>query len=404
MNLELRSLTSKDVDAFVLADAYAFGERHEDREKHEEWIHSDLDRAVAAFDGSELVGTGRNYSLDLTLPGGAIVPAAGVSWIATIPTHRRRGVLGAVMRYLLDDAAARDEPVAILTASEATTYERFGFGVATQVFGIRLLLAPIAFRDERPPGRLRFVEVDELSKIAPELFDRVRRARVGVVSRPKVWWVGEWAPPEPGNRFDVVYEVDGRVDGYVVYRTSGMWEEGFSRKRIEVRDLVAATPSAERALWQFLCEVDLVEEVRAVAVPIDSELAWQFTDSRQVRLSSLRDFLWLRPLDACRLLGARSYDAPGQLVLQVSDPMRPDGAASGRFLLEGGPDGASCERTDLPADLSLGVADLGSMALGTLAPQMLVRAGRVQEHVEGAAALAGRMFATDRAPTAFTWF
>ena len=35
-----------------------------------------------------------------------------------------------------------------------------------------------------------------------------------------------------------------------------------------------------------------------------------------------------------------------------------------RFVLEGGPDGASCRRTSANADLALSVADLGALYLG----------------------------------------
>jgi len=404
VDLLLRPIVSDEVDAFVLADAYGFGERLDDVERHETWITGELDRTVAAFEGDAIVGTGRNYSLEVTLPGGAILPAAGVSWISTRPTHRRRGVLRAVMTYLLEDAVAHGESAAMLTASEGSIYGRFGFGPATTVMGVRLESAAVAFRDPPAPGRLRLVELEEASKLAPELFDRVRRARAGAVSRPDIWWPGEWAPREPGHRFDVVYEVDGRLDGYVVYRVLGDWGEGFSDKHVEVRDLVAATPEAERALWRYLCEIDLVQEVRAFAVPVDTELAWQLHDARQVRTTSMRDFLWLRPLDVGALLSARTYAESGELVLEVRDEMRPDGAAAGRFLLEGGPDGATCARTDARADLTLGVADLGSISLGALSPVTLARAGRVEEHVEGAVSRARRMLATDRAPTCFTWF
>jgi hypothetical protein len=98
-----------------------------------EWAGAELERTVAAFDGDQIVGTGRNYSLELTLPGGAIVPASGVSWISVRPTHRRQGILRSMMEYLLDESARREDPVSMLTASEGGIYGRFGFGVATRV-------------------------------------------------------------------------------------------------------------------------------------------------------------------------------------------------------------------------------------------------------------------------------
>ncbi len=97
------------------------------------------------FEGDEIVATGRNYSLDLTLPGGAIVPTAAVSWIAVRPTHRRRGILRQMMTYLAEEGARRGEPASILTASEGGIYRRFGFGVATRVLGIEIDQRAVAF-------------------------------------------------------------------------------------------------------------------------------------------------------------------------------------------------------------------------------------------------------------------
>lgn len=405
MELFLRPIVPDELPAYLLADAYGFGHRQADDEEHAEWAGAELDRTVAVFDGEEIVGIGRNYSLELTLPGAAIVPAAGVSWISVRPTHRRQGILTAMMTHLLDDAAEHGESVSMLTASEGGIYGRFGYGVATRVAGLRLERAAVQFRDPAPPGRVRLVEPDEAGKVAPEVFERVRRARPGAVSRPDVWWPGEWAPKSMvKHRFDLVYEVDGRVDGYAVYGVDGEWSEGFARKSVLVHDLVAVTPEAELALWHYLCDVDLTTEIHAWVTPLDLELPWRLTDSRQVRTTSVRDWLWLRPVDLAAFLGARTFGVAGRLVLEVRDAMRPGGEAAGRFLLEGGPDGAACTRSTEDPDLALDVADLSAVSLGGLAPSALARADRVVAASDAALARADRMFAAERAPHSFTWF
>ena len=70
------------------------------------------------------------------MPGGALLPAAAVSWVSVLPTHRRRGVLTQMMAAMHDDARERGEPAAILTASESSIYGRFGYGVAAWRFGL----------------------------------------------------------------------------------------------------------------------------------------------------------------------------------------------------------------------------------------------------------------------------
>lgn len=406
MVFELRPISADELDSYKRTDEYGFSYRQEeDAAEREGWAAAELDRTVAVFEGDEIVGTGRNYSLDLTLPGGVTIPTGAVSWISVRPTHRRRGILRAMMTFLLDECADRGECVSMLTASEGGIYRRFGYGVASRVLEVELRRAEVAFEHPVTEGRLRMVEPEEGKKLAPELFERVRATRNGAVSRPPVWWDGEWAIPSMvKHRFDVVYERDGRIEGYVLYGVDGTWKDGFSAKTLNVQDLVAATPDAEAALWQYLCDVDLVNTVTHWTVPPDVELPWRLRDTRQMRTTTFRDWLWIRPLDAPALLEARHYLTAGQLVLDVRDEMRPDGAAAGRFRLEAGPDGAACTPTEDAADLVIDVAALGSIVLGGLDASTMARAGAARELTAGALTTADLLFAADRAPFAFTWF
>ena len=51
----------------------------------------DVDRTIAAFDGGAIVGTAAALSFELTVPGHALVPTAGVTMVGVHPTHRRAG-------------------------------------------------------------------------------------------------------------------------------------------------------------------------------------------------------------------------------------------------------------------------------------------------------------------------
>jgi predicted acetyltransferase len=405
-DLTFRPIVPDELPAFVRADEYGFSNRYDEPlEDHIEWAGAELERTIAAFDNDEIVACGRNYSLELTLPGGAIVPAGGVSWISVRPTHRRRGILTAIMTALVDDSAERGESLSMLTASESGIYGRFGYGIATRVLSLRMARDRIRFSRPVTEGRVRLVEPADAAKVAPEVFDRVRAGRPGAVSRPASWWSDAWAPKEfVKQRFDALYERDGRVDGFVVYSPEGSWSDGFSEKTLAVHDLVAATPEAEAALWQFVCGVDLVREVTHWNSPPDLDLPWLLTEPRQMRTTSLRDWLWVRPVDVPAFLGARHYGADDAMVLEVHDDLRPDGAASGRFRVAGAADGGECTVTDADADLVLDPASLGAISLGGTAASALGRVGRIEERTAGALQRADRLFAAERAPHSFTWF
>ena len=67
-----------------------------------------------------------------------MLPAAGVTFVAVLPTYRRRGVLSSLMRRQLADVRDRGEPLAILWASEAVIYGRYGYGRASWQLGFTL--------------------------------------------------------------------------------------------------------------------------------------------------------------------------------------------------------------------------------------------------------------------------
>ena len=400
----VRAIGEAEVPAFIRADAAGFGENAEEFAKAQpRWTAEELDRTRAAFDGDDLVGTSRSYSLELTLPGGATVPAAGVSAVAVLPTHRRRGILRRMMVALLDDAAARGEPVAMLTASEGAIYQRFGFGVSTQAASVEIDVRIADFARPRLGGRLRLVTPEEARKQAPEVFERVRRAYPGAVSRPESWWTDVQYHPELGTRFDVLYESgDGAVDGFVTYGVKDRWAWGPAHV-LKVADLVAATPDALHALWRYLCEIDLVQTVKCDRVPLDSPLPWLFTSPRTARVNGTWDYVWTRVLDVGGALGARTYATSDSLTLEVHDPSRPDGPAAGTFTVEGGSEGSTVSAGRAP-DLTVDVSTLSAVWLGGLPWSTLAAAGLVEEHTAGAVARADAMFASTPLPFPFTWF
>lgn len=401
----VRAVREDEIPTMVRTDAAGFGEDGSRwLEENARWLRTDLERTSCAFEGDELVGTSRNYSMHVTVPGGAQVGAAGVSAVAVLPTHRRRGILRAMMTRMLDDAVERDEPVAMLTASEGGIYGRFGFGVTTRVASLSLDTRAIEFAGLGPEGRFRFLDPDEARKLEIELFERVRVAAPGAVSRPESWWTDVQWSKEMGNRFDVVYESpEGSLDGYVVYGVKDRWTPEPAHE-IRIADFVAASPEATHALWRYLCEIDLVKKITDANHPLDSPLPWLLRSPRAAMASGVHDFVWHRILDVPAALAARTYPVAGRLTLEIGDGFRPGGAAQGTFHLEGGPDGSGCSPSEGAADLTCDVATLSAAWLGGVPWSELAGAGLVEERTAGSVATADAMFASSPLPFPYTWF
>ncbi|HEY4401569.1 MAG TPA: GNAT family N-acetyltransferase [Acidimicrobiia bacterium] len=406
-DFELRPVTRDELTEFTMTPLTAFGERFEPARFELDWTSVELDRTLAAFEGDKIVGTGRLYSLELTMPGGRLLPTGGVSWIAVLPTHRRRGILTAIKRTQLDDAADRGEALAILYASESGIYRRFGYGVSTSSMSVSVERRHSEFLNPVPDGRVRLVEEDDARKLFPDIFDRARRNQPGAVERVEPWWPGEffWRDQdEKGTRHYCVCESpDGNLEGYAAYRFEASWDND-PNGTVHVTDLVSVTPEARAVLWRYLLDVDLVDTIKAWVVPVDEPLRWLLRESRRMRVTRLGDSLWVRVLDAPAALSARAYATPGRVVFEIADPVRPDGEAAGRFVLDGGPDGADGRRTTDEPDLVLDVAALGGVLLGGVRPSALARAGLVDERTPGALAIADSMFAVEPLPFSMTDF
>jgi predicted acetyltransferase len=403
MDVELRAVSIEELPAFLWADSTGFG--HAVDRARRNMAAWELDRTVAAFERDRIVGVSRNYSFELTLPGGALVPAAGVSDVSVLPTHRRRGLLRTMMDRLLDDAVAHGECVAMLTASEGGIYGRFGFGVTIRSCSVEIDTVAAEFPEPAPVGTLRLVELEEARALEPEIFDRARRVQPGAVSRFDPWWTDEQFHTEMGARFDVVFESpEGSLDGYLTYGIRQQWGTGGPNHRLAVSDLVAVTPVASNALWRYACEVDLVRTVFAHNAPIDLVVGWSMTSPRAARINDVRDSLWTRIVDVPTALSARTYAMDGSLVLEVRDSLRPDGDADGRFALTGGPHGATAGATTADPELVMDIASLSAAWLGGVPFSTLARAGRIDEVVAGALARADAMFASSPLPLAMTWF
>ncbi|ANP55889.1 putative acetyltransferase [Streptomyces griseochromogenes] len=361
-------------------------------------------RLLGAFDGGRCVATFRSFAQELTAVGGTSVAANAISNVTVTATHRRRGLLSRMMGRDLAAAKERGDVVATLIAAEYPIYGRFGFGPATWTTQWSVEV-PRAGLDPRWSGpedgsRIDLVDGEDVRKLGPELYERVRRAQPGAVSRNELWWQvntgvvrfgGTWKEP-----FYAVYRsASGEVQGMVSYESDDTWHHKQPHDTAEVNWLIAATPEAERALWRYLCSIDWITKVKSGWRGPDDLLPFFLPDPRAARVTDHADWLWVRILDVVRALQARAYEATGSLVLEVVDGA---GLAQGRYLLEASPDGASCAVTTRDADLVLDVSELAALWLGDESASRLAALGRVREERAGAVRTADALLRGSRRP------
>ncbi|WP_030610277.1 GNAT family N-acetyltransferase [Streptomyces sclerotialus] len=407
MSLEVRTVGEEEFTDWMEAMATGFTRPPGITKEELDFRRSGTDfaRTQGGFDGERCIATFRSFAQELTVVGGARVPADAVSQVTVSPTHRRRGLLSRMMAQDLTAARERGEVVATLIAAEYPIYGRYGFGPATSFteWTIDVARARLGSRYSGPEcgGRVDFVSPAEVRTLGPALHDRFRARQHGAVSRGERWWqqaTGEvqWPAMAWQEPFHAVYRsADGEVEGLVTYTTDDRWERKQPEQTAHVSQLIAVTPEAERALWHFLCSIDWVWHVKTGQRAPDDTLPLLLGDPRAASIAEHADYLWIRPLDVPKLLEARTYGVPGSLVLEVRDAA---GYAAGRYHLDAGPEGATCTRTQRSADLTLDVRELASLYLGDESATRLAALGRVQEDRAGALATADALLRAARRP------
>ncbi len=314
-----RTVTDDEFVDFLLAVQTGFGNTvHDDLDEYPAHLLTP-DRALAVRDGGTsggaVVATAGSYAFEVTVPGGAQLPIAGVSMVTVHPTHRRRGILRRMMTAQLDDVARRGEPLAGLTASEASIYPRFGYGAATFTTRWELeshhaqLLETRPEQDAATGGRVRIVDATAGAAAAHAVYSRVARTRVGELARPEAWWPKLFTPTPRGPRFFTAVHDDaaGTTDAFARYVIDERWPDGVADSTLRVVEVQAVDADAAAAMWSYLFGIDLVGTITASERPVDDPIRWQLPDIRRLRVRELRDHLWVRVLDVARVLSSRTY-------------------------------------------------------------------------------------------------
>ena len=408
MGIEIRNAAPEEFQAAIDVISTAFLERPDTAAVAEllkgVW---DPGRVWIAYDEATPCGTFRSWGTQLTVPGGAMLPAAAVAAVTVLPTHRRRGILTAMAAREHAALVERGEAVGLLYASEATIYGRYGYAPGTRttdwtinprvtrVHGepagtVELLTPSAAARDPQPRRTTRG--------------GRARRARSGGATSAGTW-ASAW-PTRHGasaGRAGSWSTVTSRAPPTASCATRPT-RGGRSTPRAgrTVHDLVSLTREALRRHGRFFSRWTSWRPVRLEGRREGEPLPWLLTNIRAANLVDAGDALWVRLFDVPRALEARTYEREASLVLEVVDDEARGGTR--RLLLDAGPGGRPAGPTDRSPDLTLPVAALSAAYLGGTRLRDIVIATGADEHRPGALADADALLRTADPPWCSTFF
>lgn len=397
MSIDIRSgADAEDVRAAIAPIWHYFGfAPHEEVVANFTALMTPARTLIAREDAQDVGGCG-TFPLRLTVPGGQI-DAAGLSMVGVMPTHRRRGILRALIAKVVEDCGRRGEPVAYLWASEERIYGRYGFGLTGLSCDMRIARERAVLPPSRTSAlRARLLPLAQATEPLGRIFAAVAERTPGAFTRSADWWQRKtladpaWRRRGGGEMQCVVLDQDGTACAYALYRINSSIERGVQSGGVEVMEAVGVSPDATQAIWRYLFATDWASWISATYLPVDHPLILSVAEPRHLNLRQ-RDGAWLRIVDLDATLAARTY-GPADIVIEVDDKLCPQNV--GRWSI-----GASgVKRTMRMPDLRCRIDALSCVYLGGFAWRQLVASARAEALHENAVAQADLVFSTHGAP------
>lgn len=343
--------------------------------------------------------------MEMSLPGGALVAIAGLTWVGVHPDARRRGVLAAMMTDHLARTRDAETALSALHASEAAIYGRFGYGNAVLTHQVTLGRGT-TFTAPHLEDEAAAITTHLLDMAAPGVTERMRACQLAaapdfpgtIVGSPDFFSLMAHEAPEQlrdkERRRILLARRDGQDIGFTGLRREHKWENARPSGTVVVGTL-CGSPAARLALARRVVDLDLMGTTKLENLGLDDPLLGWIGGPRSAGSLQTWDSTWVRLVDLEAAWPLRSYEADCDVVVEVVDRYAPWNARRWRLTASSGI--GSATRTDADAELALDVAVLGAGYLGHSIGGLL-RAGLVQDHRPGSYAELARAMRTLVAP------
>jgi len=369
MTTEIRLITLDELDEFKRVAGNALVQ------KPDTFIGMRPEFTLCAFEDGKLSTTFAAWPFTMRFNGTGM-PVGAVTTIGTSPVYRRRGYLRKIMSLYFQQLHEEGErPVAILYASHAEIYQRYGYAVVSTQCAYNITPDYIRFAVPcNVTGSFKEVGDDDFPLLV-NLYRQFREERTGFLHRGREMWNAGTlaAPPTGGFLQRVVYEEAGEPLGYALY-TVQPGTPKLHDNTISIRDITWLNAAAYRAIWDFFANMDIVEHVTWARVPSDDPLPHLLIEPRMLNRTS-RDGILGRVVDVERAMPGRCYDEESVLTFEVIDNFCPWN--QGCWKLETSLAGSTITRSNETPQLVIPTSTLAQIIFGQVKATDAARMGRL---------------------------
>ena len=362
--MELRTYMEGDAGTLARLGVAAFGNRASDWEEMfdpERNVRLDLEQVFVIEEDGEVRASATVLPLESHVEGEPR-PMGGISAVMVHPAYRRRGFARELMRAVLRDMREREVALSLLSPFAHAFYRAFGYELVTEAIEYRLRPTDLSTSPEQ--SYLRDFREGDLP-VLMNLYEEEARRHTLSVRRSEAYWRYDEIRK---NRDIAVYEREGGVEGYVIYKISGWQPDRDPHRTLEVDELVAAPPRAREALTSFMAgfnpKVYGIKLYTPRGEPLHPYLMSSYVDAKVAPDQMLR----LVDVETALAYLERPLQEP--LVLEVRDDIVPENQA--RYTIA---DGKVVRGAEAGHIISLDVRRLAQLYAGYLPARDLARHG-----------------------------
>lgn len=240
----LRHLTSGDFEEAYNLNLYAFHFKHTTESKERMQKEFEYGSALGSFSEGQLTSSLILFPFEVYYHGN-VLKMGGIGNVTSYPEVRGQGQVRQLMTTNLKEMKDKGMVLSYLAPFSYHFYRKFGYEVTFEER--QYTINPEDFGSFKSPEQtVKRVKWEDQKEAIKAIYDEKMKQAIGPLKRND--WIWDHRIMVSGKKnLAIYYDEDGVPKGYLHYEFSGEHLNDF-----EIKELMALTGDAEKALWAFV--------------------------------------------------------------------------------------------------------------------------------------------------------